>query len=82
MCFSFIWVEQVLIWLVVLCAVIALLRLVVTYVLPQIGLGDGIVSLVTQAIRIVIWAIVLIAVIVFMFDLISCLIPSGIPRIH
>jgi len=82
MCFSLYWVEQVLIWLVVLGAVIALLRLIVGYVLPQIGLDSGIVTLVAQVVRIVIWAIVLIAVIIFVFDLISCLAPSMVPRIR
>jgi hypothetical protein len=84
MCFSLPWVEQVLIWLVVVCAVVALLRLLIGFVLPQLGIDGAILILVAQVIRIFIWAIVLIALIIFVFDLVSCLLPSmgGMPRIR
>ena len=80
MCFSLQWVESVLIWLVVICAVVALLRLLVGFVLPRLAIGGEIVGVVVRAITIVIWAIVLIAVIIFVFDLIACLAPS-MPRL-
>ena len=83
MCFSLPWIEQVLIWLVVVCAIIALLRLIIGFVLPQIGLDGAIANVVSRAISIFIWAIVLIAVIIFIFDLIICLSPSlGFSRIR
>ncbi len=83
MCFSLPWIEQVLIWLVVVCAIIALLRLIIGFVLPQIGLDGAIANVVSRAISIFIWAIVLIAVIIFNFDLIICLSPSlGFSRIR
>ena len=77
MCFSLPWLEQMLIWLVVLCATVALLRLVVSFILPQLGFESAVFAIVVQAIRILIWAIVLIAVIMFVFSLISCLLGSG-----
>jgi hypothetical protein len=82
-CFSLQWIGQLLIWLVVICAVVALLRLVVGFVLPKLGIAADIIAVVVAAIRIVIWAIILIAIIVFVFDLIGCLAPSlSFPRMH
>lgn len=81
MCFGLQWIEQVLIWAVVLCAVIALLRLLVSFVLPRLGLGADILSFVVQAITILMWAIICIAAIIFIFDLIACLMPS-LPRLR
>lgn len=83
MCFGLAWIEQVLIWIVVVCAIIALLRLLVSFVLPKLGLGGEIVSFVVRAVWILIWAIVCIAAIIFIFDLIACLLPSiGLPRMR
>jgi hypothetical protein len=83
MCFSLAWLAQFLIWLVIICAVVALLRLLVSFVLPKLGWGAEIVAFVVAAIRIVIWAIILIALIIFIFDLIACLAPSlSFPRMH
>jgi hypothetical protein len=75
MCFSLLWVENLLIWLVVVCAVVAVLRVLVAYVLPMLGLASGLLTMIAQIINIVIWAIVLVALIIFVFDLISCLAP-------
>lgn len=75
MCFSLAWVENLLIWLVIICAVIGLLKLVlVPFVLSPLGEAGAIV---VKAINIFIWAIVAIAIIIFVFDLISCLIGGG-----
>jgi hypothetical protein len=73
-CFSLSWIEQVLIWLVILAAVVALLRLVLPAVFSMLGVEGG---LFVQAVNIVIWAIVVIAAIYFVFALISCLVGSG-----
>lgn len=74
MCFSLAWFEQLLIWLVIVCAVIGILKLIVPFVLKKLvaeaSEGAGIV---VQAVQIVIWAIVAIFVIYFCFALISCL---------
>ncbi len=69
-CFSMAWLEQLLVWLVIVCAVVAILRLLLPFILGQLGAGGTIIM---QAINIVIWAIVLIFVIYVCFALISCL---------
>lgn len=74
MCFSLEWVERLLIWLVVLVAIIAILKLVIPPILAQLGWAG---SLVLQILNIVIWAIVLIAIIIFAFSMIECLASYG-----
>lgn len=81
MCFGLEWIMTLLIWVVVICAVVALLRLLVSFVLPRLGIEAGIMAFVVQAITIVIWAIVCIAAIYFIFTLIICLAPS-MPRLR
>jgi hypothetical protein len=83
-CFGLGWFEQILIWIVVICAVVALLKLLVSFVLPKLGLGGEIVAFIVAAVRILIWAIICIFAIVFIFELIACLLGGGIglPRIH
>jgi len=82
MCFGLAWFEQVLIWIVIVCAVIALLKLLVSFLLPKLGLTGEIVSFIAAAIRIVIWAIVCIFAIYLIFELIACLLGSGLPRLR
>jgi uncharacterized membrane protein YccC len=72
-CFSLAWIEQLLIWLVVIAAVFALIRLVVPAFLPPFG------TTIVQVLNIVLWAIVAIAVIILIFDLLSCAV--GVPRL-
>jgi hypothetical protein len=80
MCFSLVWLEQFLVWLIVICAVVALLRLLVSFVIPRLGLGGEVLGFVVKAITIIIWAIICIALVYFIFDLIMCLGPS-MPRL-
>lgn len=72
MCFTLGWLESVLVWLVVLAAVIAIIRLLVPWLTGLIGL-----PMIGQILNIVLWAIVAIAVIYIAFDLISCLLHAG-----
>jgi hypothetical protein len=72
-CFSLAWIEQLLIWLVVIAAVFALVRLVVPAFLPPFG------ATIVQLLNIILWAIVAIAVIILIFDLLSCAV--GVPRL-
>ena len=82
MCFGLEWFEDVLIWIIVVCAVVALLKLLVSFVLPKLGMSGELLAFLVQAFRIVIWAIVCIAVVIFIFDLIACLLPwGGFPRL-
>jgi hypothetical protein len=69
-CFSLAWIQQVLIYAVIVCAVIALLKLVIPFILAQLGSGGGIIS---QAINILFWAIICIFVIYVVFAIIGCL---------
>jgi hypothetical protein len=73
-CFSLGFLEQILIWLVVIGAVIALIKLVLPLALGSLGTAGGVVI---QALNIVLWAIVCVAIIIFVFELISCLV--GLP---
>ena len=74
MCFSLEWIEQLLVWLVIVCAIIAILRLLLPWVAGQLG-----IPIIAQAIQIVLWAVIAIIVIYFCFALISCLGSGGLP---
>lgn len=76
-CFSLGWLENLLIWLVVIGAVFALVRLILPLALGPLGTAGTMVS---QALNIIIWALVAIAVIILVFDLLSCLV--GVPRLR
>jgi len=69
-CFSLQWLEQLLIWLVIVCAVVGILRLLVPFILAQLGAGG---SIIMAAINIVMWAVICIFVIMVCFSLIQCL---------
>lgn len=81
MCFGLQWLEDIIIWVIVICAVIALLKLLVGFVLPKLGIAAEVLAVVVQAITIVIWAIICITLVIFIFDLIFCLSPS-MPRLR
>jgi hypothetical protein len=76
LCFSLLWFESLLVWIIVVCAVVALLRLLIGFVLPKLGIGGEILGFVVKAITIVMWAVICIALVYFIFDLIMCLGPS------
>lgn len=82
MCFGLAWLEQILIWLVVICAVVALLKLLVSFVLPKLGLAGEVVGFVVAVVRIIIWAMVCIFAIIIIFEIISCLLGVGFPRLR
>lgn len=75
-CLSLEFVEQLLIWLVVIGAVVAILNLVLMPLLAPAPYGATVVAV----IRILIWAIVAIAVIYLVFGLLECLV--GFPRLR
>jgi hypothetical protein len=77
-CFSLGWVVQMLVFLVVLCLVIALLRI---WVLPMLGSVD---PRIPATINILIWAVVCIFVIYLIADLLMCAVGSGplFPRVR
>lgn len=73
MCFSLGWVEQLCVYLVLVIAAVAIIRLVVPWLLSLIG-GGGIIA---QIINIVLWAVVAILVIYIAFGFIGCLLGAG-----
>lgn len=74
MCFSLGWLQQILIYLVVLGAVFAIIKLVVPLALQHFG-GAG--SVLAQIINIVMWAVIVILIIYIAFAVISCLLGTG-----
>ncbi len=67
-CFTLGYLQQLLIWLIIVGAVIAIIRLVVPWVLAQVG-----IPLVGAVVNIILWAIVCILVIYIVFALLGCL---------
>ena len=70
MCSSLAALLQLFIWLIVIGAIVALVRLVLPLVLGWLGVAG---SVIVQAINIILWAVVAIVAITFVFQLISCL---------
>jgi hypothetical protein len=69
MCFSAAWFVNFLIWLIVVCAIVAIFRLILPLVLGWLGVAGGVVM---QVLNIILVAIVLIALIWFCVDLLQC----------
>lgn len=80
MCFTAGSLLAILIWIVIICAIFAIIRIVVPLVAAQLG-GPG--GVLVQIINIVLWAALVIIVLYFAFEMISCLIGmgSGLPHI-
>jgi hypothetical protein len=80
MCFSLAWLLNLLVWVVIIVAIIAILQIIVPWVLSKLGasgiLGEAI-GIISAVIKIIIWAIVIIAVLYVCFGLISCLLGYG-----
>ena len=74
-CFSLGWVEQVLVWCVLIAAAWAIIQLL----LPLINAGpfQWVVDLLIKILMIVVYAVIAIFIIYIAFDLISCLISMG-----
>ncbi len=70
MCFDLQWLGQVLVWLIIVGGIIALVKLLLPFVLSQLGAAGGVIA---AAINIVMWVIVAIFVVYFVVDLIACL---------
>jgi hypothetical protein len=69
MCFSLLWLIQTLVWVVVVCAVVAIIYKLVPYLMTQLGVHS---DLVMSVIKIIVVAIVLISVLVLLYDLVAC----------
>ena len=73
-CLSLAWLEQLLVWAVIVGALILILRIIIPWALQFFGAAGGVLA---QVIDIVIKAVIAILVIYIVFALISCLIGSG-----
>jgi hypothetical protein len=81
MCLSLEWLRDLLIWIIVVSTVVALVRLLIAFVLPHLGLNAEVVSFVARALYIIMWMVICIAAVVSIFGLISCFAPS-VPRLR
>jgi hypothetical protein len=77
MCFSLGWIEQLVVWLIVAGAIIAIIKLLVPWVTSITGF-----PIIGQILMIVLWAIVAIMAVYIVFGLLSCLLggAGGFPR--
>lgn len=76
MCFSLGWVEQLLVWIVIVVAIVGIMRLLLPWIAGQLGAAG---SIIMGSINIVLWAFIAICVIYFCFALIGCLGAGGFP---
>lgn len=74
MCFSLEWIESLLIWLVIVVAIVAILKILIPWIFSMLGVGGGTLLAI---INIFIWAVVAIFIIYIVFALISCLLGLG-----
>ena len=74
MCFSLQWIEQLFIYIIVVGAIIAIIRLLLPMVFAQIG-GPG--NVVMQVINIILWAVIACFVVYICFALFQCLLGGG-----
>jgi len=71
-CFSLGWIEQLCIWLIIVFAIVAIIRLLVPFLAGMIG-----IPVVAQIINIVLWAVVAIMCVYIIFTLIACLLSAS-----
>ena len=72
MCFTLGWIESLCVWLIIVAATAAIIRILVPYLTSLIG-----IPIVAQIINIVLWAVVAIMAVYIIFSLLSCLIGFG-----
>jgi hypothetical protein len=83
MCFSLAWFAQALIWLIVIVAIMAIVKILVPWILSKLGGVDT--GPLMAIINIVFWAFIAIAIVYFAVMLIGCLLgevhgPLSFPR--
>ena len=71
-CFSLSFLQQLIIWVIVIAAIVAVIRLLVPYLTSLIGF-----PIIGRIIEIVLWVVVAIAVVYLIFGLLGCLMGSG-----
>lgn len=73
-CFSLGFVEHVLIWIVVVIALFAIVRVILSLVTPPPEMAWAL-SAAVRVVQIILWAVVVIAIIVVLFALLACVVP-------
>lgn len=74
MCFSLAAVEHLLIWIVVIVAVFAIIRVLLGLVTPPPEFA-GVYNAAIQIAKIVLWAAIVIAIVIVIFALLACIVP-------
>jgi hypothetical protein len=73
MCFSGPWIEQLVIWIIEVVALIMIIRLVLPWAISFFALPGIVVAI----LNIVLWAIIAIVGVIIIFDLFSCILSGG-----
>ena len=73
-CFTLGFLEQLIVWLIIIGAIIACIQLLVPWLETLIGF-----PVIGKIIMIILWAIVAIMVVYLIFGLLSCLVGAGPP---
>ena len=81
MCFGMPWLENFLIWLVMVVLIIAILQLVMRFIVPRMGLAGEVAALIGTIIWWIIVAVIVIACIKLAFDVFYCMGPT-FPRMR
>lgn len=76
-CFSLAWLEQVLIWFVIVCFVVAVVRLLIPAILSWGGPPPPAAGTVMTILGWLVWTVIAIFVIYFIFDLLACAMGNG-----
>ena len=74
-CFSLWFLRDLIIWIIVICGIVAIIRLLIPSLVP------GVPPIVLQILNIVLWVIIACAIVYLIFDLLSCAL-VGFPRLH
>ena len=78
MCFTLGWLEQLLVWAVVIIVVVGVLQLLIPWLFSLLNVPLGPLPMI---VRYIILGIVAIAVIYFVFGLLECLVGGGFPHL-
>ena len=71
-CFSLGWLENFIIYCIIVGAIISIIRLLLPWAVDQLG-----VPMLGQVVRIILWAVVCVFAVYIIFALLSCLVGSG-----
>lgn len=74
MCFTLGWLEQLLVWIVVIAVVVGVLQLLIPWVFSLVGVPLGPLPMI---VRYIVLGVIAIAVIYFVFGLLECVVGGG-----